>query len=121
MLCPLCGGPMIPLFTSCVCDYCERPPLDGLHRGYVVWRGISTKSKNRQYVFPTRADAERWRAFRGLAEAEVREVFSREPFNFRSSRGSIKDLRLADKLFEIYPDHRFKPGPHRAFLAPSDS
>ncbi len=39
------------------------------------------------------------------------------PFRWRRSGGFIEDLELADHLYEIFEDHRFEPGPHRAFLS----
>lgn len=120
MLCPRCESPMIPLFISFVCDYCERPNLAAMYRGYVVWRHSDGSRPHRQYVFATREAAERWQRIRGLVDAEVRDVLAREPFRWHQRRGLVKNLELADKLFEVYPDHRFKPGPNRAFLAPRD-
>ncbi|HET9955837.1 MAG TPA: hypothetical protein VFQ61_15105 [Polyangiaceae bacterium] len=107
---------MVPLFFSCVCDYCENPRFDGFFRGYVVWRGRAGES---DYVFPTREYAERFQRARGLYQNEIRLVLSRDPFHFRKSTGTLKDLEFADRLFEIYPDHRFQPGPGRAFLSPA--
>lgn len=116
MQCPVCGHSMIALFLSYVCDYCERSPApERMHGGYVVWS--STQAGERQYVFPTRAAAERWRELRGLQHCEVRRVLSAAPFKWRISTGSVKGLEFADHLFEIFPDHRFKPGPYRAYIA----
>ena len=118
MLCPRCGTKMIPLFISYVCDHCDNPHPEVENSGYVVWRDDPDEHERRHYVFPSRTSAERWRSLRGLADARVVKVLSPVPFNFRRSRGSAKDLELADRLFEIFPDHRFEPGPNRAFLAP---
>jgi hypothetical protein len=112
---------MIPLFFSYVCDYCDNPRPDTHYRGYVVWRDDGVNHGRRHYVFPSRAVAERWRAIRGISDARIVEVLSQDPFNFRPSRGTVKGVELADRLFEIFPDHRFKPGPNRAFLAPDAS
>jgi hypothetical protein len=118
MLCSRCESPMTLLFISFVCDYCERPNFGGMYRGYVVWRHSDDGRPHRQYVFATFEAAERWQKIRGLVDADVRDVLSREPFRWHQRRGLVKNLELADKLFEVYPDHRFKPGPNRAFLAP---
>ena len=47
-------------------------------------------------------------------------MLSPEPYAWTKSRGAMKDLILAEKPFEIFPDHRHPPGKHRAFLAPRD-
>jgi len=108
---------MLALFISYVCDYCEKPPsTEGMHRGWIVWR--NSPAGARDYVFPDRASAERWRALRGPADGEIRQVLCQSPFRWRHSAGAIKDIRLADRLYEIYPDHRFEPARDRAFLAP---
>jgi hypothetical protein len=111
--CPQCHREMRPLFVSQVGDYC-----DGLEptyfSGYVVLRRPLPSSED---VFPTREDAERWRSANGYDEAEIREVKSEYEFRWHSSRGSLKDLTLADRPVELFPDRRLEPAPHRAFLA----
>jgi hypothetical protein len=109
---------MIALLVSYVCDYCERPPaLEHLYRGWVVWRPDRTGA--RDYVFPDRESAERWRSLRGPTDAEIRQVLCPQPFRWRQSAGSLRDIQLADRLYEIFPDHRFQPARDRAFLAPA--
>ena len=121
MECPNCNREMVPLFTSFVCDYC-----DGLvsgtdyYRGYIVCRGPEEVRGRQVYVFRTREDAERWRSVRNLHDHRICEVLSEHDIKWRQSRGSVKDLELADRLFEIYPDHRFEPKPNRAFIAPEE-
>lgn len=118
MVCSVCGHDMVPLFLSCVCEYCDsRPTTDSYHRGYVVWRGFLGPGFP-HYVFSTRQSAERWRRGQGQNAGEIREVLASEPFRWRPSRGTMRDIEFADHLFEIFPDHRFKPAPFRAFLAP---
>jgi hypothetical protein len=113
---------MIPLFVSCVCEYCDTPPArETLYSGFVVWSLTRHKFGSRQYVFPSRAMAERWQAIRGPEDAVVREVWCAHPFRWHVGRGSIRNLRLADRLFEIYPDHRFEPSSDRAFLASDEA
>lgn len=111
---------MVPLFLSCVCDYCEsRPATESYYRGYVVWRGFLGPGFP-HYVFSNRQSAERWRRGQGQNSGEIREVLSPEPFRWRPSRGTLRDIEFADHLFEIFPDHRYRQAPHRAFLAPAE-
>ena len=118
MQCSRCKRPMIALFYSAVCDYCERQmPTESLYRGFVVYRGQRSADGDEEYVFRTRADAERWRRIAGREGCEIREVYSLNAFRWHKSRGSARDLELADHLFKIFPDHRYEPLPHRAFLA----
>lgn len=116
MQCSTCKREMTQLFFSQACDYCDYGvPLERLHRGFVVYRNDCRVS----YVFRTRMDAERWRVASDRTEYEVRAVYSLTPFRWQLSRGTLKDVVLADHLIEIFPDHRYEPLPHRAFLAAS--
>ncbi|MCZ7685653.1 MAG: hypothetical protein M5U28_45495 [Sandaracinaceae bacterium] len=67
-------------------------------------------------MFKSRADAERWRAAAGLDRFPIRSVLSRTSFRWRRSTGSVRDIELADRLFEIFPDGAHEPGANRAFL-----
>ncbi|MCC6874764.1 MAG: hypothetical protein IT378_10705 [Sandaracinaceae bacterium] len=109
---------MTALLFSMVCDYCEGHGLKIQGRGFVVW--LDRPPGSEQYVFKTRADAERWRRHQQVEGAPIRAVLTESTFRWRRSSGSITDVDLADHLFEIFPDHRFEPGPFRAFLAPDD-
>jgi hypothetical protein len=112
---------MTLLLVSYVCDYCDGLAEDtDYHRGYIVWRGPGSVP-GQEYVFRTPEHAERWRIIKGLHDSEVREVLCEYEFHWQESRGTVKGLELADRLFEIYPDHRFEPKPYRAFLAPARS
>lgn len=115
MLCECCGSPMLELFFSCVCEFCENPDFYGFAHGFVVWRGRAGES---EYVFPSRQHAERYQRAAKLMEFPIRRVLSREPFHFQKSSGTITDLEFADQLYEIFADHRFRWGKGRAFLAP---
>lgn len=120
MKCGTCGNQMVQLFLSCVCDYCDsKPNLGDYHSGYVVWRGFLGPGFP-HYVFSNRESAERWRRGQGQNAGDIRVVLSTEPFRWRPSRGTLRDIEFADHLFEIFPDHKFKAAPHRAFLAPVD-
>jgi hypothetical protein len=113
--CRVCGRATTPLFYSAACDWCDGLASVALDRGFVVWRDRGPGAS--EYVFRTRADAERWISVRSLDGFPVREVLSEHGFRWRASTGSVRDLELADRLFEIYLDRRFPPAPHRAFLA----
>lgn len=113
---------MTPLFTSVVCDYCDGlKTAEFPYRGYVVWRGPVERNGREEYVFPTREDAERYRAAVDRLDAEIREVRSETEIQWHSGRGTIRDLQLADHVFTIYPDWRFEPGPYRAYLVPEEN
>jgi len=114
--CDICHRPVTLLFLSAVCDWCERSDLDGLDKGFVVWRG--TRSQESSYVFPTYEDAARWSKANGLDANPIFEVRSEEPFVWKASTGTLDELTLADRLYEIYPNRRFPKAANRAFLAP---
>lgn len=117
MRCPFCQRPMLELFTSCVCEHCDGGPHGDFFRGWVVWpeqpSGIV-----QTWVFRNPDDARRW--LKNRADGTVRAVLSREPFTWTRARGPLKDVVLAEKPFEIFPDHRYPPAAYRAFLAPGD-
>jgi hypothetical protein len=118
MYCEKCRRQMVQLFLSQACDHCDYGvPKDRLHRGFVVHRGAGDAPNCEEYVFRTRMDAERWRVAAGREGCEIREVYSLTPFRWHLSRGTLRDVVLADHMFEIFPDHKYEPLPHRAFLA----
>lgn len=119
MRCSQCHREMRPLFTSCVCDHCDGLVAVETYRGFIVYRGPADLRDRSLYVFPTRTDAALWRSATGLSHCPILEVLCETPFAWRRSSGSIGDLELADRLYEVYPDHRFPPAPDRAYLAPA--
>lgn len=111
---------MVELFLSCVCDYCDsKPDLDKLHHGWIIHRDLIGPGFP-HYVFSTAASALRWYTSQINRDGVVKLVLSHEPFRWRPSRGTLRNIEFADHLFEVYPDHRFPKGPHRAFLSPVD-
>lgn len=119
MRCPNCQRPMQQMLVTWVCDHCDGlvDAADAFDfRGFVVLRKDRTLPCE-EYVFAARADAERWRELKGLFEAEIKEVRGNKPFRWQPSRGTVRGIILADRLFEIYPDHRFEPRPNRACLS----
>ena len=120
MRCSACKRQMTALFTSYVCDWCDglRKPLP-VARGWVVWRPTGDAEERECYVFPTPQMAEYYRSVTNV-EGEIRQVLSELPIRWSDGKGNIKNLRLAERLYTIYPDHRYEPGPYRAFLAPEE-
>lgn len=119
MRCTHCGRPMLALFTSYVCDWCERPPMAKLHGGWVAW-DPSAPLPTTTLVFSRPEHAEKWSRDRD-GNHQVRRVLSEEPFQWVPSRGSMRDLELADKPYQVFRDHRYPPQPCAAFLAPPSS
>jgi hypothetical protein len=118
MRCQICKRVMVQLFLTQACDHCDYGVArERLHRGFIVFRGGPEEPNCEEYVFRTRMDAERWRTAAGREECEIREVYSLSAFRWHLSRGTLRDVVLADHMFEIFPDHRYEPLPHRAFLA----
>ena len=115
MRCEVCGHEKIPLFFSLVCDYCDTLKATGaMDRGWIVWRNRPIGSS--EYVFKSADDAERWRRACGLADHPIRPVVSPRRFVWKRSQGSVKDIEVADRLYEIYADSDTAAGPDRAFF-----
>jgi len=108
---------MKQIFLTVACDYCDFGiPKERLHRGFVVYRGPDTSGATEEYVFRTLIDAQRWQTVAGREDNQIYEVFSLNPFRWHLSRGTLRDVVLADHMVEIFPDHRYQPLPNRAFL-----
>lgn len=121
MVCPSCKRQMVQIFLSQACDYCDYGlPKDKLHLGFIVYRQPDPGDETpEEYVFRTRPDAERWREASSLIGGEIREVWSLAPFRWHHlSRGTLRDIVLADQMFSIFPDHKYEPRPHRAHFMP---
>lgn len=115
MQCEVCGERLTVLLFSTVCDRCESSKVAGtFDRGWVIWRNRDPGS--REYVFRTFEDAERYRCAAGLETFPIRPVLSKSAFQWRRSTGSVQDIELADRLFQIFLDSAHSPGPERAFL-----
>jgi hypothetical protein len=69
------------------------------------------------YLFRTRTDAAKWRIARDCRNLPIREVLTDAQVRWRLTSGSLRDIVLADRPFEIFPDHRHPPAPNHAFLA----
>jgi hypothetical protein len=119
--CPACKRHMTALFTSYVCDWCDglKKPLP-VARGWVVWRTVAEMAERECYVFPTPQMAEYYRSVTHV-EGEIRQVLSELPIRWSDGKGNIKNLRLAERLYTVYPDHKYEPGAFRAYLAPEES
>lgn len=104
---------MEPLFTSMVCERCDDEER-GTGYGWIVWRGRSPGST--EYVFRNPEDARRWRAAQQLEDFPIRRVSIEGRLVWRQSTGLLKDLELADRLFEIYSSLEYPSGDNRAHL-----
>jgi hypothetical protein len=109
---------MRPLFTSYACDWCDglSQPV-AVARGWVLWRPGDEAQARELYVFPSREMADYYRRETG-AEGTPRQILCETPIRWTRGRGRVKNLELADKLYTVYPDCRFEPGPYRAYVAP---
>lgn len=120
MKCQTCKRAMVELFMSTRCDWCDfGPKIDDVHRGFAVLATSAGYLPGNNYVFRTMLDAERWRTAAGAERCEIKTVYSLECFRWHLSHGVVRDVVYADQPFEIFPDHRYEPLPHRAFIAPS--
>ena len=116
MRCTKCHREMRPLFISFVCDYCDGLREEEYDTGWVAMRD-ARPIPSLEYVFRSPEDATRWIDLRGWENAEVRKVRTRAIFRWRTSRGTIRDLILADRLFEIHAqDAPGGPEENHAFL-----
>lgn len=126
MQCSACKREMVQLFLSQACDHCDfGVPKERLHRGFVVYRKpADNQSQYEDYVFRTRMDAERWQraaGYEGRPDVTIREVYSLMPYRWHLSRGTLRDVVLADMMFEVFPDHKYEPLPHRCFLSQDET
>jgi len=118
MRCPHCDRPMLALFFSTICEWCDGPPKGNFFRGYVVWRDPELGDAISAYVFRTAHDALVWRTISGNEECEIRTVLSEDPFAWRVASGKAAGLICAQELFDVFESHRYRRAPNRAFLAP---
>lgn len=121
MRCPVCTREMLALFTSYVCDHCDGVTELSYHHGFIVFSGDHLFDGRPVYVFRTRADAEVWRKANSLQHCPIQRVLSENEFVWRPSKGSVKGIELAERPYRLFRDHRFAPGPHRAFVAAHDT
>lgn len=117
MRCPTCTREMLALFTSFVCDHCDGLGDSELHSGFIVFTGEELFDGRPVYVFRTRTDAALWRSANDLQHCPIEEVLAEHEFAWRATTGTLKGIELADRPYELFPDHRFAPAPNRAFLA----
>ena len=118
MICSVCKREMSLLLVSYACDYCDGPAPTEFFAGYIVYQPERIGTGSPIYVFPSQADASVWRSKCGLQAFELREVHSHLPFTWKTSVGAIAEIRLANRAFEVFEDHRYEPRPNRAYLAP---
>jgi hypothetical protein len=120
MRCPRCSRSMLALFYSAICESCAEPPHGAFYAGYVVWdasRSLKDGESVPSYVWRTAHEAVLWRSLREAEDLTIRCVLSEFPIPWHHAGGKAAGLVCADALFEIYPDHRFRPDRYRAFLS----
>lgn len=102
MICNVHNVLMQPLFTSYFCPFCDSEDDVGQasNRGFIIWRDRPPGST--EYVFKTREGAEEWRSIAGLQRFSVRPVLSATAFVWRLSSGTVKDIELAEGVYEVY-------------------
>lgn len=96
-LCPRCGEPMLALFLSEVCNTCDA----GGSFGWIVDRGRPPGSA--EYIFFDNESAKLWRATAGLDRFPIAKVWCCKPPRWRYSTGDVPGIRLADRLYYVYP------------------
>lgn len=118
MQCPACKRQMVKIFLTQACDHCDYGvPKDRLHHGFIVYRPRAEgESSTEEYVFRTHADAERWREAAGREGCAIVDVYSLSPFRWHLSRGTLRDVVLADHMFEVFENWKYEALPHRCFL-----
>jgi len=115
-LCKKCSRPTKLLFISSVCDWCDGVTYDKcIYKGYVVWRPLRATRIN--YVFKTIEDATKWRLANQLVSFDIVEVSSENEFIWRETSGNLKGVNLADRQYEIFPDHNFHYSETAAWLS----
>jgi hypothetical protein len=106
---------MTPLFVSYVCDYCDGLVEIPWHTGFIVFRGEADFSRP-VYVFPTRTDAALYRQHKGWQSMPIREVHYEHPVTWRQTSGTLENVTIASRPFELHRDHRFESVPYSAYL-----
>lgn len=117
MQCQACKRDMRPLFTSYACDFCDGLVEQEYQSGFIVHEGQERTGKL-VYVFRTRTDAARYRSSERKQHCHIREVKTEGPVQWRTLAGNLDGVDIADGPFELFPDPRFEPRAHRAFLVP---
>jgi hypothetical protein len=112
---------MTTLFTSSVCDWCDglkHPTI--VARGWVLLNGPLDSRGRELDVFPSLEMVDYYRFATGL-EGEIREIASETAIQWSDAGGLVPHLCVAERRFRVFPDFKFEPGPHKAFLAPSST
>lgn len=123
MNCKNCNRLMVELFLTQACDHCDYGiSRECLHSGYIVKSEHTFNDQTKaysSYVFQTPQDADKWRSAASYLTDDIVEILSLDPFTWLPSRGTLKDVILADHTYDVFLDHRYEPGQHRAFIAPT--
>lgn len=117
--CPNCNKPMLQLFYTTTCEWCNNSPKGKFYLGYVVWliEEEQLVYPTARYVWQTAYEATVWRSLREIEHAEVKTVLSSNPIQWREAGGKATGLYCAESLYEIYSDHRFEQKIYTAFLS----
>lgn len=105
MMCSTCKREMVSLFLHAKCDWCDfGPEPSQLHKGFIVeplgfQDGVT-------YVFQTIEDAERWLTASGRENSCIQQVGGLTPFTWHNSRGTLKDVLLATKVYQVHATHK---------------
>jgi hypothetical protein len=116
MKCLTCHRASKPLFTSYFCEWCDGEVDTIVDRGFIVYIPEDLAAGSSTFIFRCQSGAETWRAIKNLEKYPVREVYTPCKIRWMMSKGTMKAVELADRVFEIYPDHRFPYAENRAYL-----
>jgi hypothetical protein len=114
ILCQFCERPKTALFYSLTCPSCDYAAMGRFYRGYIVAQG-TRKGIIPTYVWAQAQDALEW-SLRHSASSYVKVVLSNDPFQW----DIFALVPHTEDLVLVHPDHRYAPGPGRAFLAPPE-
>lgn len=116
-ICPDCARKMALNFIHYTCEWCNADIRDLLlFQGYIV---LTDERLHRpHYVFPKPDDAARWRDANGLTDCSIVKVLSPRRFKWRKSRGSLTNIKTANRLYHVAQDHRFPRRDPFVFIAP---
>lgn len=95
---------MTALLVSFVCDRCTSERAAPASRAFAVVREWDVLPLLERYLFPTRADAEHWRALHGQTGARVIEVGAHHPIVWQGPRSTMRGIDVANRLYDVVAD-----------------
>jgi hypothetical protein len=105
---------MTALFYSLECRFCNNDLKGYYYVGYIVVRAGDNFPISSMYVHQGLNDVKKWQEL-GI-QGSVKAVLSQSPFTWTLS--PLLAITVADSLYTVYADHKYEPGPQKAFLAP---